>query len=222
MIIFGHRGAPGMPRHGENTSASFRKALQAGANGLEFDVRRCADGQLVVIHDETIDRTTNGRGRIRDLTYEELRQFDAGAGETVPLLVDVLDAFGSQCLLNIELKDPGIAVEVKKLVLDRQLEKRVIVSAFEWEELLPLTPEVSIGLLSSKLRNLISRAKKLGASAIHPRRDIATKKLLDWAHDANLQVHVWTVNDPVEIAHFREMGVDGIYTDFPERCSTSI
>src|SRR5436189_2651233 len=101
---------------------SFRKALQAGANGLEFDVRRCGDGRLVVIHDDTVDRTTNGRGRVANLSYEELRQFDAGFGEPIPLLSDVLDEFGARCVLNIELKDDGIAHEVKRLVLERRLE----------------------------------------------------------------------------------------------------
>src|SRR5438552_3705606 len=135
MIIFGHRGAPGYPRSGENTAVSFRKALEWSATGVEFDVRRCADGQLVVIHDETIDRTTSGRGRVADLTYHEMRQFEAGFGEPVPLLTDVLDEFGAQCLLNIELKEAGIASEVKRLVLERRLEGHVIISAFEWQEL---------------------------------------------------------------------------------------
>ena len=79
----------------ENTIASFARALQLGATGLEFDVRRCGDGRLVVIHDETIDRTTNGHGRVDELSYEELRQFNAGSGEVIPLLVDVLDGFGA-------------------------------------------------------------------------------------------------------------------------------
>src|SRR5262245_37509466 len=172
VIIFGHRGAPGYPRQGENTCASFRKALQCRATGLEFDVRRCRDGRLVVIHDETINRTTNGRGRVRDLSYDELKQFDAGAGEHIPLLTDIFDEFGGQCLLNVELKDPGIASDVKKLVLERQLEKRVIVSAFAWKELHPLIPEVPIALLASNSRNLVSTANELGAAAIHPRRNI--------------------------------------------------
>src|SRR5262245_17217439 len=129
MIIFGHRGAPGYPRRCENTMGSFRKALQFGATGLEFDVRRCGDGRLVVIHDDTIDRTTNGKGRVGHLSYEELRRFDAGLGEPVPLLTDVLDEFGSQCLLNIELKDNRIASDVKTLVLERRLEQQVIVSS---------------------------------------------------------------------------------------------
>jgi glycerophosphoryl diester phosphodiesterase len=220
MIIFGHRGAPGYPRLGENTRKSFRKAVEAGATGLEFDVRRCGDGRLVVIHDDTIDRTTNGRGRVRNLSYDELRQFDAGFGDAIPLLSDVLDEFGPQCLLNIELKDDDIAADVKQLVLERRLERHVIVSSFEWEALRHLTPEIPIALLASKLENLLTSAHELGACAIHPRRDLVTGTLITAAREAKLRVHVWTVNDADEIHHFRNMAVDGIFTDFPERCST--
>jgi glycerophosphoryl diester phosphodiesterase len=111
----------------------------------KFDVRRCGDGQVVVIHDDTIDRTTSGRGRVRRMPYEELRRFDAGFGESIPLLSEVLDEFGSECLLNIELKDKGLAGDVKSMILERRLQTRVIVSAFEWEELGDLTPEIPIG-----------------------------------------------------------------------------
>src|SRR5262245_38401271 len=200
---------------------SFRKALQFGATGLELDVRRAGDGRLVVIHDETIDRTTNGSGSVHDLTYDELRRFDAGGGEPIPLLTDVLDEFGAQCLLNIELKDPAIARDVKRLILERQLGPHVIVSAFDWEELRPLIPEIPIGLLSSRLWNLVRRARELGASAIHPRRNIVTKRLIASAREAKLRVHVWTVNSPAEMSRLRKLGIDGIFTDFPERCSTS-
>src|SRR6185503_8514000 len=140
----------------------FRKALASGATGIEFDIRRCSDDRLVVIHDETVDRTTDGRGLVRDLSYEQLVRFDAGSGESIPLLTDTLDEFGSQCILNIELKDPGIASAVKRLVLERRLEQRVIVSAFDWDELRPLTPEVPIALLASKAKNLIAMACELG------------------------------------------------------------
>src|SRR5262245_14432898 len=201
----------------ENTRLSFTKALDAGADGIEFDIRRCGDGRLVVIHDETVGRTTNGRGRVRDLSYEELRQFDAGSAESIPLLTDTLDEFGSKCILNIELKDGAIGADVKRLVLERQLGQRVIVSAFEWDELRPLTPEVPIALLSSKVKNLIAMAHRLGANAIHPRRDIATKTLIDAAHEANLKVNVWVVNDMDEGSRLRDLGVNGIFTDFPER-----
>ena len=221
MIIFGHRGAPGYPRHGENTIASFNKALQCGANGVEFDVRRCGDGRLVVIHDETIDRTTTGRGSVADLTYDELRQFDAGFGEPVPLLTDVLDELGARCLLNIELKEAGIASEVKRLVLERRLERRVIISSFQWHELASAVPEIPVALLSSKLANLLSAAVEFRATAIHPCKDIVTPTLIQAAREAKLQVNIWTVNNPAEISKFRSLGADGIFTDFPERCLTS-
>jgi glycerophosphoryl diester phosphodiesterase len=220
VIIFGHRGAPGYPRQAENTVGSFRKALQFGAKGLEFDVRRCGDGRLVVIHDETINRTTNGSGRVADLTYDKLRQFDAGGGEPIPLLADVLDEFGAKCLLNIELKDPDIAGDVRELVVRKRLERQVIVSSFDWDELRPLVPEVPLALLTSRLGNLFAKAAELHAAAIHPRRDIVTRSLIDQARDLHLRVHVWTVNEPDEMAQFRDLGVDGIFTDFPERCST--
>ena len=220
MIIFGHRGAPGYPRQAENTIGSFRKALHFGAKGLEFDVRRCGDGQLVVIHDETINRTTNGRGCVADLTYDKLRQFDAGGGEPIPLLAGVLDEFGAKCLLNIELKEPDLAGDVKELVVRKRLEHQVIVSSFEWDELRPLTPEVPLALLTSRLGNLFAQAVELHATAIHPKRDIVTRSLIEQARDLHLRVHVWTVNEPDEIVQFRDLGVDGIFTDFPERCST--
>lgn len=220
MIIFGHRGAPGYPRRAENTIGSFKKALQFGATGLEFDVRRCGDGRIVVIHDDTVDRTTNGSGRVAELTYEQLLPFDAGGGEPIPLLSSVLDQFGSQCLLNIELKDPDIASEIGKMVLGRRLGRRVIVSCFDWNELTPLIPAVPIALLASRLEDLISTGVELHAAAIHPRRDLVTRSLIECARDAKLRVHAWTVNEPSEISYFRELGIDGIFTDFPERCST--
>jgi len=204
MIIFGHRGAPGFPRVAENTRASFQKAVAAGATGLEFDVRRCADGRLVIVHDDVV----------RHRSYEELCRID------VPLLSDVLDEFGSRCLLNIELKDAGIAADVKSLVLQRRLEGHVIVSSFDWNELRSFVPEVPIGLLSWKLENLLSSASELHATAIHLRRDIVTRTLIAAAHEQGLLVYVWTVNDLDEVVRFRDLGVDGIFTDFPERCST--
>src|SRR5262245_31940473 len=149
---------------------SFQKALASGAAGVEFDVRRCGDGRLVVIHDETIDRTTNGKGRVADFSYEELRRFDAGFGEPIPLLSDVLDRFGPMCLLNIELKELGLGREVQALVRERHLESHVIVSAFEWGELEGL--EIPVAPLTSESENVIEAARQIGAHAIHARKDI--------------------------------------------------
>ena len=109
---------------------------------------------------------------------------------------------------------------MKHLILERRLERHVIVSAFDWKELRCLAPEIPIGLLSSKLENLISAACVFGAVAIHPRRDIVTGTLISAAREAKLRIHVWTINDPDEMERFRDLEVDGIFTDFPERCST--
>jgi len=200
---------------------SFNKALQAGATGLEFDVRRCGDGRLVVIHDDSIDRTTNGKGIVGSLSYDQLCRFDAGGGECIPLLSDVLDKFGARCLLNIELKDPAIASDVKKLVLERRLEHHVIVSCFEWDELKVLAPDVPIALLASKLADLVEKAHELGATAIHPRHDLVTRSFIETAHQSKLRIHVWTVNDPADISRYRSFQVDGIFSDFPERCCST-
>jgi glycerophosphoryl diester phosphodiesterase len=150
-----------------------------------------------------------------------LYRFDAGDGESIPLLSDVLDQFGAKCLLNIELKDPAIGVDVKKLVLEKRLEHHVIVSCFEWDELKALTPDVPIALLASRLASLIEKAHELGAAAIHPRHDLVTRSLVETAHESKLRVHVWTVNDPADISRFRSFQVDGIFSDFPERCCST-
>jgi glycerophosphoryl diester phosphodiesterase len=234
--IFGHRGAPGFPRCGENTIKSLMKALASGATGLEFDVRRCGDGTLVVIHDETVDRTTNGKGRVRDFSYEQLKKVEAGVGEPVPRLSDVLDMFGGRCLLNVELKEKDLAADVKALLIERGIEADVFVSAFDrddndagstssWEDLRELEPEIPIALLATRskisrlgTKKFIELASELGATAIHPEKSADIGKLVALARDARLRVHVWTVNERDEIARLRELGVDGIVSDFPERC----
>ena len=100
------------------------------------------------------------------------------------------------------------------------MERRVIVSSFEWSELQSLTPEVPIGLLTSGLENVIDEARRLGATAIHAQKDIVTPTFIAAAREAGLRLHVWTINDAYEISWFRNLGIDGIFTDFPERCLT--
>ncbi len=231
---FGHRGAPGRPRRGENTISSFQKALDSGANGIELDVRRTRDGKLAVIHDETVNRTTDGLGAVSDLTYSELEKFDAGGGDHIPLLLDVLKTFGKQCTIDIELKDSGIALEVKELIIDLGLADSVIVSAFDkknrhgrspsWEELKIFRPEIPIAILASKkkIRSMGERAYvettlKLGASAVNPETTAVTETLINLAQNAGLKVYSWTANRPAIIAKLKSMGVDGLFSDFPER-----
>ena len=234
MQVFGHRGAPGFPRRSENTIGSFRRALEAGADGFELDVRRCADGQLVVIHDATIDRTTNGSGLVRAMTYSELRRYDAGNGEPPPLLEAVLDAFKGQCTICIELKESGLAGDVVQIVEERRMESSIVMLTFDrddghnpggpaWEELRAAKPPMGVGLLATPakverigLEGYISAALAVNA-ALHVAKESVDQSFVDRAHQAGIAVKVFTVNTPEEILHCRALGVDAIFTDFPER-----
>ena len=233
MKIFGHRGAPGFPRYGENTIHSFRKALDEVADGFEFDVRRCGDGTIVVVHDHTVDRTTNGTGRVAELTYEQLRVLDAGHGEPIPRLADVLELFGSRCILNIELKEERLATGVTELIAAAGCSQNVIVSAFDtddndsasnsaWDELQLFPAEIQTALLATNskisrfgIESFIDHAWRLGAAAVHPQRTAPIEDLLPLARSAGLAVRVWTVNERAEIARFRDMRVDAVFTDCP-------
>jgi glycerophosphoryl diester phosphodiesterase len=239
MRVFGHRGSPGFPRFGENTPTSFRRALDAGAAGIELDVRRCADGTIVVIHDATIDRTTNGAGPVRGLSYAQLSRFDAGYGDSIPRLTDVLDAFGPHGITNIELKESGMAADVVHMVIERKLEDRVIVSAFDapdnaadsnanWVELEQFVP-LPTALLSKKSTlerigcdGLINAVLKHGASAIHAAANSVTSELLDRSRRQGIPVRVWTINNPTEALHWRDLGVEAIFSDSPAACLAAL
>jgi len=232
MEIFGHRGSPGYPRRAENTIGSFRRAMESGAAGFELDIRRCAGGDLVVIHDATIDRTTNGKGLVSSMTYPELRCFDAGNGEPLPLLTDVLDTFARQCTIYVELKETGLAPAVVQAVRERELEEFVVVITFDaddgaagpaWEELRIVEPPLSAGLLAtpSKLQRIgleryIAAARELRA-ALQIAKEAIDEEFVERSHRAGLAVRAFTVNEPEEFHRLRKLGVDAIFTDFPDR-----
>jgi len=240
MQVFGHRGSPGFPRFGENTRTSFKKALDAGAAGFELDVRRCGDGTIIVIHDATVDRTTTGRGRISDLSYDQLARFDAGFGDSIPRLSDILDQFGSACTIHVELKEGGLASDVAAMIRERSLESHVLLSAFDaddsgesatssWSDLSAISSTITTSLLISRRKfeqigaaPLIDAAKRHGARGIHPQREPVTSFLIDSARGADLAVRVWTINDPLEAVRMRDIGVDAIFTDRPELCLNAL
>jgi glycerophosphoryl diester phosphodiesterase len=230
MQVFGHRGSPGFPRFGENTRTSFRKALEAGAAGFELDVRRCKDGTLAVIHDATIDRTTNGSGAVAGFTYNELSRFDAGHGDMVPRLSDVLQEFARRCAVYVELKESGLSEEVARLpgpfvVCAFDADDNDENSTSSWEELGAISSSVPTALLITrrKLQRIgneafVSAAKRFGARAIHPPRDAISGELMMIAKPAGLPVRVWTINEPSEAVALRQLGVDAIFSDCPETC----
>lgn len=241
MLKFGHRGAPGNPRFGENTRKSIELALQYGANCIEIDVRRTKDGVPVIIHDATIDRTTNGSGKVEDILYRDLKSFRTDNGEAIPTFAQVLDRFGKKFLfINAEAKEAGVAQEIGRIANTWEIEKNVIVSAFDsddndtdssssWEDLTKmkvLYPNISIALLATtkKIKHLgyeefVARAKEMYAHAIHPPYTFVLEEpdLVNVAHSARMRVHVWTVNSYWHIWRMKLLGVDGIISDFPER-----
>ncbi|KKU05982.1 MAG: Glycerophosphodiester phosphodiesterase [Parcubacteria group bacterium GW2011_GWA2_45_30] len=241
MLKFGHRGAPGFPRYGENTIGSFGLALLCGANAIELDVRRTKDGVPVVIHDETIDRTTNGSGKVGDILYRDLKLFQTDNGETIPTFAQVLDRFDEKFIfINAEAKEAGVAQEIGRIASAWEMEKNVIVSAFDtddndpdssssWEDLTKmkvLYPNIPIALLATtkKIKYLgygefVARAKEKYAHAIHPPYGYILEEpdLVNVAHSAKMRIHVWTVNSRWHIWRMKRLGVDGIISDFPQR-----
>ena len=235
--IWAHRGAAAYAP--ENTLAAFELTIQLGADGVEFDVQRTKDGRLVVIHDETVNRTSNGFGKIVDQTYDELRHLDFAHGFAgrrnvkLPLLEDVLDLFRPTNLtVNIELKNtielyPGLEDEVLALVKDAGMLDCVVISSFNHSALANLRGKVSpdhLGLLlSDGLYEPWRYATWLGAGAVHPH--FAALQLPDYVwlcHEAGIKVNTWTVNDDDIARRLADLGVDAIITNFPDRVSRAV
>lgn len=208
----------------ENTLASFARALELGAPWVELDVY-LVDGMLVVFHDDTLERTTNGRGRLDACSFEQLRRLDAGGGQRVPTLEEVFDLCQGRAGINVELKGPGTA-EAVAAFLHTQYRLgwepgQVLVSSFDHRALArfrQLEPETPLGALyyGAPVDNA-AQAEALGASTLHPSLDFVDAELVQDAHRRGLKVLVYTVNSEEDIARMRALGVDGVFTNYPER-----
>jgi glycerophosphoryl diester phosphodiesterase len=195
----------------------------------ELDVQLTRDGQVVVIHDETIERTTDGAGEVAALTVAELKRFDAGAKfkggvprrESIPTLDEVFDAVAGRCALNIELKAKGVEAKVAAIMRARRAIDSSMVSSFDWDSIATINridSEIRFGLLAEqKPDELLARAIEMNAYAIDPRFDMVTPELCAAAHRANLRVLTWTVDVPQLMQFVLDAGVDGIMTNYPER-----
>lgn len=230
-FIYAHRGASGHAP--ENTLESFALAIQMGADGVELDVHLSSDGELIVIHDETVDRTTNGTGAVRDLTLAQLKQLDASggmdgfAGARIPTLSEVYDLLRDTKLhVNVEIKTDAVMypdIEKKCLEMEREkgMQGRVIYSSFNHytiANVLRLDPEARTGLLyMSGLYEPWTYAKSVGATHIHPFfPSIFLPGLPAGCAENGVGINLWTVNDPQIMALCIQQGV-GIITDFPDR-----
>ena len=224
IIRIGHRGACGYEP--ENTLLSFKKALKLNVDMIELDVYLCKTGELVVIHDDKVDRTTNGKGYITEKSFEELRQLDAGKGEKIPTLQEVLDLTNKKAKENIELKGEGTAKPVSKVIEKYVKEKGwsyddFLVSSFNHYELLKfskLNPNIKIGvLIKGTPIGFAEFAEKVNAYSVHLSLEFINKEFVEDAHKRGMKVFVWTVNDTDEMQRMKELGIDGIFSKFPDR-----
>jgi len=223
VLSIAHRGASAYAP--ENTMLSFSKAIELGCDMLELDVHLCSTGEVVVIHDHTVDRTTDGKGDVGSLTLEEVRGLDAGFGEKVPTLEEVLELSMGRTGLNVELKGkgtPGPVLGSLKAALDGGWRAQdLIVSSFDPQLLLEFSKGgsgIPMGFLIDRRPDLsIEFALELGASSVHTNHAFTTWEFLYKAHRAGLKVNVWTVNEAKDIQDMIALGVDGVISDRPER-----
>jgi glycerophosphoryl diester phosphodiesterase len=221
FLKIGHRGAAGYEP--ENTLRSFRKALELGVDMVELDVRRTKDGKLVVIHDDTVDRTTPGSGAVAEMTLAEIMELDAGRGEKVPILDEVLDLVRGKVGMDIEVKDAGTGPDIGRFLTDHLARGAkpddFVVSSFLPRELAAgYYPDVRRVLLVKEcLADGIKAAAALRAWGIGPKAELVDKDFVKAAHDAGLKVLPWTADESILIRKLKALGVDGIFSNFPDR-----
>ena len=230
MLIIGHRGARG--HVAENTLESIQKALDLNVDGVEIDVYQCSSGEIMVFHDEKLNRLTKHNGLIGETTFEELNNILVDKKYQIPTLEQVLDLIDSKILLNIELKGENTAIPtaaiLKRYLQSSQFDKKkLIVSSKNWKELTLFKNQntnIPIGVLShynifldKELNDIIKKSRELNAMAIHPKFSILNKKAVDRMHSSGFLVYSWTINKPKDIKRAIQWGVDGIITDFPDR-----
>jgi glycerophosphoryl diester phosphodiesterase len=232
MLIFGHRGARGYAP--ENTMSSFQIALDQGADGIELDVQMSKDGKIVVCHDHSLERTSNGKGWINEYTREELRAMDFGswfspkfAGEKIPTLREVLQwAAPTRLIVNIEIKNgpiiyDGIEEKVSALIRECRMVDRVIVSSFYHPSLIKLKqldPLIKTGLLyASRPVDPWLQLRVTDTDNLHPLWHYLDAGWVSDTRPHGAMILTWTVNEIREWEHIKDLGVDGIITDYPDR-----
>lgn len=220
FLTVGHRGVMGVEP--ENTLRSFRRAERAGLDQIELDLHLSKDGALVVMHDATVDRTTDGSGLVRDLVLEEIRGLDAGLGERVPVFEEVLDAVTRP--IQAEIKDVAAARAVARTLRERGETDRVSVLSFHDEalaEVHALLPEVRTVLVASRLGpQIVERAQAVGARLVSLDLTRLSLDVVRRCQAAGIAVMAWTVNTAQDWALARAFGLDGAATDLPEEPAT--
>lgn len=223
FMVIAHRGASGYEP--ENTLRSFKRAIELKAPAIELDVYRLPSGELVVIHDDTLDRTTNATGAVCSHSYDELVHIDAGKGERIPQLYEVFDLVDKQAIINIELKGAGTAYPVAQLIYEYVRNKQwsynnFIISSFDHEMVMEfnrLCPEVPVGFLFFEDSTHISQAlAQTSINYIIVSEDMVSQELVQSTHRAHKKLFVYTIDNKKRALELKALGVDGIYSDYPD------
>lgn len=218
LLNIAHRGASGYEP--ENTLIAFQKALDFKVHGIELDVHLSLDGEIMVIHDESINRTTNGKGLVKNFTRLELQKYG------IPTLSEVLELVNRNCFINIELKGIGTQKPVVNLIENYITDKNwnyndFLISSFDWkmlEEVQLLNQKIQIGVLTEDtILEALAFAKKIKAFSIHPDYIILTKENVALMQENGFEVYTWTVNAKENIEKIKSFNVNGIISDFPDR-----
>jgi glycerophosphoryl diester phosphodiesterase len=219
--IVGHRGASAYEP--ENTIRAIRKAIELKADMIEVDVQATKDGQLVVIHDSAVDRTTNGKGTVKEMTFQEVRKLDAGKGEKVPTLQEVLAATRNVIGAIVEVKAVNIEKPLAELIRREQMIDQVVVTSFMpniVKKVKELEPKISTGqIFSQRIPNVGKSALELGVKMMLPKYTLVSRGMVDELHDGSILVFTWTVDDRRIAEKLIEFGVDGIVTNKPDLMS---
>ncbi len=219
VLRIGHRGAAG--HEPENTLLSLNKAVELGCDMTEIDVHVCNSGEVVVIHDEEVFRTTNGTGFVSQMSLDELKTLDAGKGEKIPTLEEVLKTLKGRIQLNIELKGEGTPIPVHRIVENSGWSPdKLLLTSFNWnmlDDYRELDREARLGVLAHANAFHAARfAIKIDAYCVNPLHHLCRKTFVTKTHKKDLMIFPWTVNDPLDIEKMKAFGVDGIISDYPD------
>lgn len=224
FVVCGHRGAMGHAT--ENTLASIKKGIELKADMVEIDVYKIKTGEMVVFHDDDLDRITNAKGKIEDYTFNDLRKVLVSGKHQIPTLQEVIETIDKRVVLNIELKGTNTATDTYRIIEEYKKKgwrnKDFFISSFrigELQKMRSLSTKIAIGLLTYKepIESIIKTGKNLEAQAINPYYKTLTAENVAVMKANNFKIYPWTVNEPVDIKNLQELKVSGIITDYPER-----
>ena len=214
MQIIAHRGASFLEP--ENTIKSIERAVKMGADFVEVDVRKSKDNKLVIMHDPDVNRTTDGNGFIKNYTIQELKKLDAGKGETIPTLDEIISCVKDRIGLVIEIKEPGTEGKIIKKINENELENTILTSFYHKsiKNARKMNPSVDAGIIfACQPVDVVQMASNASANIIFPSYEYMNEDMVKQAQNEGISVYPWTIDEPEIFKKFVEMGVDGIVTN---------